>query len=128
MEKWTPKHEAPEPLEARTLLTGTIDNGIYVEDFALNSDHTKPGFDFSGAFHEVLSSSVLETITVMVRLPNGAFPLGGDYWYGATDPEGNVKTSDDGAPLVGLLQNCGTCHLRRSHDAFLFGTPRAYLP
>jgi hypothetical protein len=77
---------------------------------------------------EVLNGGELETITVMVKLPEGAFPLGGDYWYGATDAEGNIKLDGDGMPVAGLLQNCGTCHLRRSHDAFLFGTPRAYLP
>jgi hypothetical protein len=77
---------------------------------------------------EVLNAGELETITVMVKLPDGAFPLGGDYWYGATDAEGNIKTDAEGMPIAGLLENCGTCHLRRSHDAFLFGTPRAYLP
>jgi hypothetical protein len=77
---------------------------------------------------EVLSGSQLETITVMVKLPVGAFPLGGDYWYGATDAEGNIKADADGMPIAGLLENCGTCHLRRSHDAFLFGAPRSYLP
>lgn len=77
---------------------------------------------------EVLNAGELETITVMVKLPFGAFPLGGDFWYGATDAEGNIKTDGDGMPIAGLLENCGTCHLRRAHDGFLFGTPRAYLP
>lgn len=77
---------------------------------------------------EVLNGSVLETITVMVKLPKGSFPLGGDYWYAATDADGNVKQTADGMPVAGLLEDCGTCHLRRSHDAYIFGTPRAYLP
>jgi hypothetical protein len=77
---------------------------------------------------EVLNAGELETITVMVKLPFGAFPLGGDFWYGATDAEGNIKSDSEGMPIAGLLENCGTCHLRRAHDGFLFGTPRAYLP
>lgn len=69
----------------------------------------------------------LETITVMIRLPEGAFPLGGDWWYASADPDGKIRQKD-GAPVAGLLESCGTCHLRRSHDDYLFGTPEEFLP
>ena len=39
-----------ETLEARSLLSGTIPSGIYTEDFSLNTDPTKGGFDVGGAF------------------------------------------------------------------------------
>ena len=73
---------------------------------------------------EVLSKGELDTITVMVKLPKGAFPLGGDFWYAATDPDGTIRMDkEDGSPQAGLLQDCGTCHLRRNDDAFVFGAP-----
>ncbi len=78
---------------------------------------------------EVLKAGVLDTITLMAKLPEGSFPLGGDWWYAAADPDGQIRLdSKTQTPLAGLLQNCGTCHLRRNSDDFLFGTPRAYLP
>jgi hypothetical protein len=73
---------------------------------------------------EVLGNGKIDTITVMVKLPEGAFPLGGDFWYAATDAGGTIRTDEsDGSPQAGLLANCGTCHLRRDEDAFLFGAP-----
>ncbi len=77
---------------------------------------------------EVLNASVLETITVMAKLREGSFPLGGDFWYASADPDGSIRIDDNGAPLAGLLQNCGTCHLRRNRDGFLFGAPGSSLP
>lgn len=78
---------------------------------------------------DVLNAGVLDTITVMVKLAPGAFPLGGDWWYAAADPDGKIRMDAElQTPLAGLLQNCGTCHLRRSQDDFLFGAPSAYLP
>ena len=46
---------APEMLELRTLLAGSIQNGTYVEDFALNTDMTQPGWDDTGAFQDRLT-------------------------------------------------------------------------
>jgi hypothetical protein len=77
---------------------------------------------------DVYDGDELKTITVMVKLEDGSFPLGGDFWYGITDPDGTFRRSDQGLPLAGLLANCGTCHLRRSQDAFLFGTPDGFHP
>ena len=73
---------------------------------------------------EVLDNGKVDTITVMVKLPTDAFPLGGDFWYAATDPDGTIRSDkNSGSPLAGLLENCGTCHLRRNDDAFVFGAP-----
>jgi hypothetical protein len=47
----------PEILGARTLLAGTVPSGTYVEDFALNSDPTKPGWDVRGAFRTEITNS-----------------------------------------------------------------------
>jgi len=78
---------------------------------------------------EVLAGENLDTITAMVRLADGAFPLGGNWWYAAADPDGTIrKNAQTGAPTAGLLESCGTCHLRRSHDDYLFGTPEGYGP
>lgn len=78
---------------------------------------------------EVIAGDKLDTITAMVRLADGAFPLGGNWWYAAADPDGTIrKNAQTGAPTAGLLENCGTCHLRRSHDDYLFGTPDGYGP
>lgn len=77
---------------------------------------------------EVLKNAKLDAITVMLRLPTGSFPLGGDWWYASATPDGTIKTdAATGAPLVGLLENCGTCHLRRRDDDHLFGAPSSYL-
>jgi hypothetical protein len=77
---------------------------------------------------EVLLDDALDTLTVMVKMPVGAFPLGGDWWYAAADPDGKIrKSATEGTPLAGLLEKCGTCHLRRDNDAFLFGAPDGYV-
>jgi hypothetical protein len=77
---------------------------------------------------EVLLDDALDTLTVMVKMPKGAFPLGGDWWYAAADPDGKIrKHATEGTPLAGLLEKCGTCHLRRDRDAFLFGAPDGYV-
>lgn len=77
---------------------------------------------------DVLNDGVLDTITVMVKLPPGAFPLGGDWWYAAADPDGKIRMDAKlQTPLAGLMQNCGTCHLRRSQDDFLFGCSQRLL-
>jgi len=77
---------------------------------------------------EVFNAGKLETITVMKKLEPGAFALGGDWFYLATDAEGQVRTdAASGAPSIGLSENCGTCHLRRSRDDYLFGIPPGYL-
>lgn len=77
---------------------------------------------------EVLRDTTLDSITVMVRLPEGAFPLGGDWWFAAATSDGTLKTDTSiGAPVIGLSATCGSCHLRRDQDDFLFGVPAAYL-
>jgi uncharacterized repeat protein (TIGR01451 family) len=81
-----------EALESRLMPTGSVPSGVYTEDFALNSDPTRPGFDVGGAFTEEFQyvgvdnkgvfRSVDETITdptqVMGTLRGG--------WVLQTDP------------------------------------------
>jgi hypothetical protein len=77
---------------------------------------------------EVIKNAAVDAITVMLRLQTGAFPLGGDWWYASAGPDGVVKKdAASGTPLIGLLENCGTCHLRRHDDDHLFGAPAAYI-
>jgi hypothetical protein len=53
-----------DTLEERRLLTGTVPSGDYVEDFQLNSDPSKPGWDVGGAFVEqVTHGADTEVIT-----------------------------------------------------------------
>ena len=63
-------------------------------------------------------------LTVMAKGAPGYFPGGGDYFYGVLSPDGTRFESDDeGRPLRGRVEVCGTCHLDRSGDDFLFGVP-----
>jgi hypothetical protein len=76
---------------------------------------------------EVLRGSTLDAITVMVKLPKGAFPLGGDFWFAAAAPDGTLRVDPTThAPVIGLSATCGSCHLRRDQDGFLFGVPTDY--
>lgn len=77
---------------------------------------------------EVYANDELDTLTLMLKLEAGAFALGGDWLYAATDPQGVVRMdATTGAPAFGLTERCGTCHLRRSHDDYLFGVSEGYL-
>ena len=78
---------------------------------------------------EVWGGAALSAITIMVQLQKGTFPLGGDFWYASLSPEGEVNhDAQTGEPQLGLSERCGTCHLRRSEDGFLFGVPPSALP
>jgi hypothetical protein len=63
-------------------------------------------------------------LTVMAKAPAGFDPSLGDWWFGVTDTQG-IPLVDNGAPLVGRLQQCHECHLGRASDDFLFGVPAA---
>lgn len=125
----------PKPFVSTVSPTKTISLWISEDGY---DGFTRIDPDDSGSFssvpegtvivREVLNSGVLETITVMAKLREGSFPLGGDFWYASTTADGVIRTDDNGAPLAGLLQNCGTCHLRRNRDGFLFGAPADSLP
>jgi uncharacterized repeat protein (TIGR01451 family) len=78
---------APEILEARTLLAGTVPSGTYVEDFALNSDPTQPGWDVGGAFREQITGNAgIQVITDPNRIEGDNWSLGADT-SGSTDFE-----------------------------------------
>lgn len=67
-----------------------------------------------------------EKYTVMVKGPVGYFPNGGDFYYGVFDAEGNVINDAGGQAQSGALAVCGSCHLPRSGDGFLYGVPAEY--
>jgi len=60
-------------------------------------------------------------LTMMAKGPPGTDPTLGDWWFAETDPDGTPLDGDDGAPLVGALTTCQTCHLDRASDDYLFG-------
>lgn len=63
-------------------------------------------------------------LTVMAKGPPGFDPSLGDWWFAVTDPRGTPLV-EDGALLVGRLQQCHDCHRDRTRDDFLFGVPAA---
>jgi hypothetical protein len=74
---------------------------------------------------EVLGASgSVAKLTVMRKGPGGYDPTLGDWWFGVTDPRGHPLDGDDGAPQLGRLDACHSCHLDRgSSNDFLFGVP-----
>ena len=62
-------------------------------------------------------------LTMMCKGPPGYDPTLGDWWFAETDAHGTPIDGDDGAPLIGALTACHTCHLDRAADDFLFGVP-----
>jgi hypothetical protein len=108
-----------------------ISEQAYAEYTRISPDQTGSGASLpvgSVIVREVLRETALDSITVMVRLPEGAFPLGGDWWFAAATADGTLKTDASiGAPVIGLSATCGSCHLRRDQDDFLFGVPAASL-
>lgn len=71
---------------------------------------------------EVLRDGQLTKLTAMIKGPPGYFPEGGDYFYAVTSVDGSqILLDDQGAPLAGRLESCGTCHAARMQDDFLFG-------
>jgi hypothetical protein len=72
---------------------------------------------------EVLDASgQVAKLTVMAKGPAGYDPSLGDWQFAVTDP-GGTPLEENGAALIGRLNQCHDCHLERSHDDFLFGVP-----
>lgn len=61
-------------------------------------------------------------LTVMAKGPAGFDPTLGDWWFGVTDVDG-IPLEENGALLIGRLQQCHECHRERTQDDFLFGVP-----
>jgi hypothetical protein len=64
-------------------------------------------------------------LTMMCKGEPGYDPSFGDWWFAETDAKGTPINGDDGAPLIGALESCHSCHLDRMSDDFLFGVPAA---
>jgi hypothetical protein len=61
----------------------------------------------------------------MVKRATGFNPACGDWWFGVTDPQGNVLADASGVPQTGAIAECASCHIPRATDDFLFGVPSA---
>jgi hypothetical protein len=67
----------------------------------------------------------VEKLTIMAKRAAGYNPMCGDWWFGVTDPVGNVLDDPSGVPQVGALTACASCHIPRAGDDYLFGVPAA---
>lgn len=78
---------------------------------------------------EVLQpSGAIEALAVMFKAPAGYNPEMGDLWLGVADAAGRPALDDAGAPRLGRLAECATCHAARASDGYLFGVPAAVRP
>ena len=64
-------------------------------------------------------------LTMMCKGAPGYDASLGDWWFAETDPAGVPLTGDDGAPIMGAVSACHTCHIERAGDDFLFGVAAA---
>jgi uncharacterized membrane protein YgcG len=78
---------------------------------------------------EVLEpSGAIKTLTLMYKGPKGYNPDLGDFWFGVTDPAGKPVPDPAGAPKIGRLAECYSCHTPRASDGWLFGVPADVRP
>jgi len=78
---------------------------------------------------EVLEpSGAIKTLTLMYKGPKGYNPELGDFWFGVTDATGKPVLNDAGAPKIGRLSECYSCHIPRATDGYLFGVPADVRP
>lgn len=112
--------------------------GFYIDVWVSNNAVSQfllvdPETDGSDAYLPVGSVIVREVltpegelakITMMAKGPEGYYPRSGDYWYGVTDPNGEVLYDGD-ERMAGALDQCGGCHAARRglNDDYLFGIP-----
>ena len=103
------------------------------------ADYAKVKLDGSGSgvnlpegtviVREVIGASgEVEKLTMMIKGAPGYFPGGGDWWYGVADPQGRILPDGDGGLQMGTLEQCGSCHLTRASDGYLFGVPSDVSP
>ena len=68
---------------------------------------------------EVWGDTAMEKYTAMIKMEAGYFPEGGDFSY--------IELGVNGAVISGGKNaECGSCHLQRSSDGFLFGVDSDY--
>jgi hypothetical protein len=65
-----------------------------------------------------------DTLTVIVKGPEGYNPVVGDLWFAVTDPLGSPM-NESGYAMMGQLTQCFSCHEGRSKDGYLFGVSQA---
>jgi hypothetical protein len=86
--------------------------------------------DVSQTAHTIIArlDSPPHALSVMYKAPPGYYPDMGDLWLGVTDASGNPALDDAGAPRIGRLTECASCHAARASDGYLFGVPAAVRP
>ena len=68
------------------------------------------------------ASGEVKKLTVIARANEGSHPLTGDLWFATATPDGLIEDMAN----TGFLAGCGSCHVSRAADGFLFGVPRSY--
>jgi hypothetical protein len=66
-------------------------------------------------------NGAIAKLTMMAKGPPGTNPSLGDWWFAETDPFGTPLDGDDGAPIMGAVAACATCHVDRASDDHLYG-------
>ena len=66
----------------------------------------------------------VQTLTLMLKGPDGYNPELGDFWFGITDPAGTPLLDEaTNEPRVGKMEACYGCHVPRADQGYLFGAP-----
>ncbi len=63
------------------------------------------------------ADGILDSYTVMVKLPNDAEPSALDWWWGFANSSAEIT-------IEGNISNCVECHAGRPDDGWLFGVPK----
>lgn len=78
---------------------------------------------------EVLEDNgAIKSLTLMYKGPKGYNPDLGDFWFGVTDSAAKPAVDAAGAPKIGRLAECYSCHTPRATDGWLFGVPANVRP
>lgn len=112
---------------------GSFDIDVYVGGDVADYEKIHP--EDSGSQVEVATGTVIVRVvygagssvaklTMMARAQPGFDPTLGDWWFAETDADGQPLV-DDGAPQLGRLEACHSCHVPRASESYLFGVPAA---
>ncbi len=122
------------PRPYASAVSGVANINIWVSAADYNDyAHIDPAVSGSGAtvkpgttiVREVIDDTgTTDTLTVIVKGPNGYNPVVGDLWFAVADPLG-LPMNQSGYAMMGQLTQCFSCHETRAHDGYLFGVAKA---
>jgi len=99
----------------------------YAQYASINPDAQGSGINVPEGtliIREVLEpNAAIKTLTLMYKGPKGYNPELGDFWFGVTDAAAKPALDTAGAPKLGRLKECFSCHIPRASDGYLFGVP-----